>query len=634
VAGILLCALLLLNTSCSTLNQAQTSHVTLPTGQIRVVASLPAAAVGTSYHAQVEASGGTAPYQYSLSGALPPGVSLNPRTGAITGLPTTAGTYSFTVEVTDSTLGDHGGSQFSLPVSRPESQVSVLVSPASVTITSGATQQFAATVTNTSNSAVTWSVSLGSISPSGIYTAPAVTVNTPVTVTATSAANSSARAGAALTITPAVKSNPLVISSTGVPSLTAGVAYDASLAASGGKAPYQWSLASGALPGGVSLEPSGVLSGTATQTGQFSFNVHVTDSSTPALSAQATLNLVVNPGSHVKLNALFPPMGPGSSLWGPFNTYVLSSPYLDGVNPGLDWSTIETRQGVYDFSQFDASLQPFYDAGKTVNLIIRPVSNGGVNSLTPAYVFTSQWASSVGAAPLDVVTCPTYPGSGQRSTGFPVVYELPFKVAYKKFVAAALAHYANNPHIGYVRVGLAVGGEAFPWCSTAIPNFSQTTWMSYVEEMDAYERSLNPTMQLMAALNQVYTNGFWDQSYSIAEATSAVANGQGIGSQGWQQSDIANFAAGLPCTSDWCSLFDQYTGEVPLELQQAGQSVANGGTTTGSMAEIIPFAVAHHVNILEIYVQDLLTAFDPNWPAYAQYGSAYRQAMVTAHGPQ
>jgi hypothetical protein len=152
--------------------------------------------------------------------------------------------------------------------------------------------------------------------------------------------------------------------------------------------------------------------------------------------------------------------------------------------------------------------------------------------------------------------------------------------------------------------------------------------------MDAYERSLNPTMKLMAALNQVYTNGAWDQSYTTSEAVSAVANGQGIGSQGWQQSDIANFQAGLPCASNWCSLFDQYYGQVPLELQQAGDSVANGGTTTGSLADIIPFAAAHHTDILEIYVQDLMTAFNPKWPSYAQYGSSYRQAMVTAHGPR
>jgi hypothetical protein len=393
-------------------------------------------------------------------------------------------------------------------------------------------------------------------------------------------------------------------------------------------------LISGTLPSGLLVGNSGILSGTTNQTGQFSFTVQVTDASAPAQTVQDSLSLAVTPANHVKINALFPPMGPGNSMWDDFNTYVLSSPYLDGVNPALDWNSVETRQGVYDFSAFDASLQHFYDAGKTVNIIVRPASNGGVNTLTPAYVFSSQWASSLGVPPQDVVTCKDYPGNGQAHSGFPVVYELPFKVAYKKFVVAVLAHYANNPHIGYIRVGLAVGGEVFPWCSSVIPSFSQATWLGYINEMNAYERSLNSPVQLMAALNQVYTNGSWDQSYTTAEATSAVANGQGIGSQGWQLADIASFKAGQPCASNWCNLFDQYAGQAPLELQQAGDSIANGGTTTGSMAEIIPFAVAHHANILEIYVQDLMTAFDPKWPAYSQYGPSYRQAMVTAHGPK
>lgn len=166
-----------------------------------------------------------------------------------------------------------------------------------------------------------------------------------------------------------------------------------------------------------------------------------------------------------------------------------------------------------------------------------------------------------------------------------------------------------------------------------MPGYSQGTWLSYVDEMNAYERSLNPTMQLMGALNEVYANGSWDQSYAAAEARSAVANGQGMGSQGWQEADIANFKAGLPCASDWCALFDQYAAaQISLELQQAGPSIANGGTTTGSMAELIPFAVAHHASIFEIYVEDLLTAFDPTWAAHEKYGPAYRQAVVTAHG--
>jgi len=55
--------------------------------------------------------------------------------------------------------------------------------------------------------------------------------------------------------------------------------YFSLLAATGGVAPYTWTLIGGQLPEGMSLSESGGLSGTPTQTGTFTFVVEVTDSS-------------------------------------------------------------------------------------------------------------------------------------------------------------------------------------------------------------------------------------------------------------------------------------------------------------------------------------------------------------------
>jgi len=65
-------------------------------------ATLPNGSIGTAYNQTVSGSGGTAPYTFAVtSGALPTGLLLNAATGAITGTPTTAGTFNFTITASD-----------------------------------------------------------------------------------------------------------------------------------------------------------------------------------------------------------------------------------------------------------------------------------------------------------------------------------------------------------------------------------------------------------------------------------------------------------------------------------------------------------------------------------------------------
>ena len=90
-------------------------------------ATLPAATVGTAYNATIVASGGTAPYIYSLSsGSLPAGLTLNPVTGVISGTPTTNGTSNFTITATDN-LGCLGSRAYSIVAGAPGPVVAVPV---------------------------------------------------------------------------------------------------------------------------------------------------------------------------------------------------------------------------------------------------------------------------------------------------------------------------------------------------------------------------------------------------------------------------------------------------------------------------------------------------------------------------
>ena len=100
--------------------------------------------------------------------------------------PMMLGSYTASVTITDNA----SPSEQTIALTGTSSTIAVSINPATVILSSGQTAQLAATVINTSDQAVTWSilpVGVGSISTSGLFTAPAViTTAQTVTVTATS----------------------------------------------------------------------------------------------------------------------------------------------------------------------------------------------------------------------------------------------------------------------------------------------------------------------------------------------------------------------------------------------------------------------------------------------------------------
>jgi hypothetical protein len=179
------------------------------------------------------------------------------------------------------------------PQKTTNSTVTVQVSPLSPAIAPGGKQQFAATVTNTSNSAVTWSASAGSITGAGMFTAPASIPAKATTVTATSVAQPAAQASTTISI---ASVELLKIMSLNLPAAAVGTPYDTQLTASGGAPPYRWNIPSGSLPDGLQLaSSSGTISGTTTQTGSFSLTFAVADAD--AHTARQILTLHVSNSS-------------------------------------------------------------------------------------------------------------------------------------------------------------------------------------------------------------------------------------------------------------------------------------------------------------------------------------------------
>ena len=130
-----------------------------------------------------------------------------------------------------------------------------------------------------------------------------------------------------------VADSALSISSTSLPATTAGAAYSATLIATGGTPAYTWSISSGSLPAGLTLAAStGIISGTPTTSGSFSFGVTVKDSSSATETATATLTLsVAAPAAQLTISsATLPAAGVNQPYSGSFSA--------TGGTPSYTWS--------------------------------------------------------------------------------------------------------------------------------------------------------------------------------------------------------------------------------------------------------------------------------------------------------
>jgi large repetitive protein len=134
--------------------------------------------VGTVYEADFTVSGGEAPYTWSrVTGQLPPGLALaSPDTQAQTdselaGTPTTAGTYVFTMQVTD-TLGDTASGQVSITIDpRPPLKISGTGACCSAG-TVDVTYPYVAFGATGGESPYTWTVATGQVPPGLSFSAP------------------------------------------------------------------------------------------------------------------------------------------------------------------------------------------------------------------------------------------------------------------------------------------------------------------------------------------------------------------------------------------------------------------------------------------------------------------------------
>jgi len=235
------------------------------------------------YSQTLAATGGTAPYTWSLSGgSLPAGLSLT-SAGVISGTPTATGTAAFTVKVLDSV---HAVATKALSISIVESLISITTTTLPGSLVGDA---YSETVVCTGGTApYAWSIVSGTL-PAGVSldSATGVISGTPTTYGTSSftiqvidsqTPAASAQRGLSITVDP----THVTITTTSLAGGTIGSAYSQTVTAIAGTLPYTWSVFAGALPAGLSLDAAtGAITGTPTAQGTANFTIRVTDSTTP-----------------------------------------------------------------------------------------------------------------------------------------------------------------------------------------------------------------------------------------------------------------------------------------------------------------------------------------------------------------
>jgi hypothetical protein len=299
------------------------------------------------YNATLVASGGTPPLTWSrVSGSLPPGLQLNQNNGVITGVPTTAGTFSPTFRVQD----------VGTPQQSVEKQLTIIISlPAAPNITTtsasllpnGTFNQFYTRTLQVSGGVApfVWSFTGGSPFPNwlNLNHSTGVISGTPNTtgtfnfnVQVTDNTGQSDPTPPFLSITIVPQAPPTITPFT-LPNGTVNVVYpDTQLAATGGIQPYTWSVDQ-ALPNGLSFSPSGLISGIPLDgsNGTTSHTFRVTDSTAPiGQSGALTRTLTINAALTINENSL-----PAGTVGIAYNAPPLTA---SGGTPPYTWSITGT----------------------------------------------------------------------------------------------------------------------------------------------------------------------------------------------------------------------------------------------------------------------------------------------------
>jgi len=302
----------------------------------------------------------------------------------------------------------------------------------------------------------------------------------------------------------------LSITTSALPPGKAGSAYSQALAASGRIAPYTWSIASGSLPAGLSLDPAtGVISGTPTAAGVSTFAIQVADSESIPATAVASFSLTIaaKVASSTTLTSSSATVGTGMSV-----TFTATASGSGGVPTGTvtfyngtasigavtlasgiatlttsfptaGTATIQaTYGGDANFTQSTSApltetiVTPGFTASVNPTSLTLPLASSGMVTLTitPQGGFTGPVSFSCGTLPEDFSCSFAMPSVTLTASGGALKNTLIINTAAVS--TASAAPFSGNPKSRILAAtafwlpafaGLLAGGR-WKWCKTPI----------------------------------------------------------------------------------------------------------------------------------------------------------------------
>jgi uncharacterized repeat protein (TIGR01451 family) len=265
---------------------------------------LPTPTVGIPYNQSLTGNGVKAPATFFLAiGPMPPGLSLS-TSGVISGMPTKIGQFTFEVGLTDAN-GCSAAQLYTVFVSCPTISILPNPLPSGTEFVTYNPQTFTASGGTPPYTFLQTAGALPAgmtISSNGVLSGTPSSPSSTFTVMATDSNNCTATKVYTLTLVDPTP--PIAITPTNLVAGVVGVNYNQTLVASGSSGPYSFTNNAGSFPPGLSLSPSGVLSGVPTAAGSYSFAVTVTGSAT---NAQSICTINITSAANLAISSSFSP---------------------------------------------------------------------------------------------------------------------------------------------------------------------------------------------------------------------------------------------------------------------------------------------------------------------------------------